>query len=102
MPILRIPFHLEQGGCDVKMMIELIRINPRYTFRQDLVRQTFKNNLFGEEDAAETMDRCGDYLKAGGHADILCSSFQLLSWVKGTFSPLKASSSMTQRAASIY
>lgn len=72
------------------MKIDLVLTDSGYNIRRELERQTSSYNLFSEDDIAELLAMCGDYLKLGGHAHIFCFSVQLSLCVKAVYASAKS------------
>lgn len=64
------------------MNTNLALTNPTYNVRRELGHQTTDCDLFGEDDIAEMVHMCIDYLKPGGYAYSFCPLAQDLSCLK--------------------
>lgn len=63
-PFQRFSDHLEQGGCEVKMKIDLILTKSPYNLRSEFVHQTSGSYSFRKDEISEMVEICGDYLSS--------------------------------------
>lgn len=80
-----LPDHFKQCASDIRMKKDFVLIDPTYNVCRALERQASDYDFFGEDDIAEMVRICDNYLKLGGHPHMFCSPVQLYSWVKAVF-----------------